>query len=455
MSFSHPHGGYGKKRPLKDLFQFEWFRFRSASDLGSELSERTVLLGNVDAKRIPIRLAPQILVLSLVISIVSYFLLVRYDNTKMFPLVISAGAFAVPFSFLVFFWEVNVLRNINFVTLVYVLVVSGVLGIGFSLFLFTNTELLSSLGDPAAGPIEESGKLAAVVLIGGRNRKFPWISNGVLLGAASGIGFAGFESAGYAFETLIQGGSAQMLENILQRGVLSPFGHVVWTAATAGALWRVMNGRPFELEYLLESSFLRVFACSVLLHMAWNFGMCTSTWGVAVIGFIGWRVVLSLVQEGCAQIESAQLSGGVHSGAAQELNRGIGSRGPLIPDEQGRRAGVQDQIRTRRRWTLTWRSAESGKGRVDFDSDQLLGSGGELLIGRAGGQGGIQIEDSSLSRRHAVIRMDRGELYIADCGSSNGTLLNGRSVAAGSLGARLSSQDRFTLGEVEFNFSEE
>jgi pSer/pThr/pTyr-binding forkhead associated (FHA) protein len=55
------------------------------------------------------------------------------------------------------------------------------------------------------------------------------------------------------------------------------------------------------------------------------------------------------------------------------------------------------------------------------------------------------IEDSSLSRRHALIENIEGRFNLSDCGSSNGTLINGAAVAALT---ELSDWDVLTFGGV-------
>ena len=48
------------------------------------------------------------------------------------------------------------------------------------------------------GVLEETGKALALLVVVGSLR-YRWQLNGLLFGAAVGAGFAGFESAGYAF----------------------------------------------------------------------------------------------------------------------------------------------------------------------------------------------------------------------------------------------------------------
>jgi pSer/pThr/pTyr-binding forkhead associated (FHA) protein len=57
----------------------------------------------------------------------------------------------------------------------------------------------------------------------------------------------------------------------------------------------------------------------------------------------------------------------------------------------------------------------------------------------------LVLDDSSLSRRHALIENYEGRFYLSDCGSSNGTLINGRQVTSPS---ELSDWDVLTFGGV-------
>jgi len=54
-----------------------------------------------------------------------------------------------------------------------------------------------------------------------------------------------------------------------------------------------------------------------------------------------------------------------------------------------------------------------------------------------------------VSRRHAELRREDGQVLISDLGSTNGTLVNGQPVTA----ARLADGDRITLGRTTLVFS--
>src|SRR5437667_6169374 len=57
----------------------------------------------------------------------------------------------------------------------------------------------------------------------------------------------------------------------------------------------------------------------------------------------------------------------------------------------------------------------------------------------------LVIEDTSLSRRHALIENFEGRFNLSDCGSSNGTFVNGKSITGLT---ELSDWDVLTFGGV-------
>jgi pSer/pThr/pTyr-binding forkhead associated (FHA) protein len=73
----------------------------------------------------------------------------------------------------------------------------------------------------------------------------------------------------------------------------------------------------------------------------------------------------------------------------------------------------------------------------------------ETFIGRAD-DCDIVLDYASVSRQHARIEQDEGGNYrLADCGSTNGTFLNGRRLASAH---RLNHGDQFSIGNVTVRF---
>jgi RsiW-degrading membrane proteinase PrsW (M82 family) len=237
--------------------------------------------------------------------------LIFFANPKLLPGFMIVGAFFVPFAFGILFFEYNVLRNISLYQILKCMLVGGILSILISLFLFEFTGLgRTFLGATAAGIVEETGKLLTATLllctVSGRR----WILNGVLVGAAVGVGFAGFETAGYILEAGRGDDFEAMNGTLIMRALFAPFCHVAWTAITAGALWRDGETRLSAIELFFSIKFLRVFAFVMLLHMFWNSGMLfTSTgynlllgWLVSILG--SWYLAFLVIQEGLQQVKA-------------------------------------------------------------------------------------------------------------------------------------------------------
>lgn len=237
-----------------------------------------------------------------------------YQNPNLVPGIIFVGSFAVPISTLIFFLEMNTPRNISIFMTMTLLFIGGVASLLVALLFFDKLNFLSStLGASAAGIIEEVAKLLIVIFVMGKFTRYKWTLNGLLFGAAVGTGFAAFESAGYAFQPLLQGGGFDDIVNsIILRGLLAPFCHIIWTGNAAAALWMVKGDRKFSWSMVKDPRFLRVLASSMILHMIWNapFGIFPIPIfldvKLLVLGLIGWGITFRLVQQGLGQLNHAR-----------------------------------------------------------------------------------------------------------------------------------------------------
>lgn len=256
----------------------------------------------------------RLLFLSIAASTGFYYALGRFENPILIPGWIFVGCFGIPFSVLVFFMEVNVLRNVSFYMVLSLMFMGGLLSLIVSLFLFEYTKLDSWLGAMSAGLIEEAGKLLAVIFFTRKWKGYGWILNGLLFGAAVGTGFSAFESAGYVFLAMAKGGSFDSETTMILRAFLSPFTHTIWTAATAAALWRVKGDHSFKWAMLKDVRFLRIFGIVALLHLTWNspltipiVGDFLGYFGLRlIIGIVGWMVIFPLIQAGLKEVRFAQ-----------------------------------------------------------------------------------------------------------------------------------------------------
>lgn len=267
------------------------------------------------------------------------------------PNILVIGSFAVPLASAVLFFEMNIRKNVSLYQVIKLIFIGGVLSLVLTDFLnLLRPQLISTFGltkewqAAVAGPVEETAKLLAVVLLV-RNVKYRYTLNGLLFGAAVGVGFAMFESAGYAMRAFlndfainlgngtlqlaresrltdelfhnrvflqsIKPAMATMNRVIFMRGVLAPIAHVAYSAIAVGALWRVKGGEPFSWALLGKMRFLRLFACAVALHAFWNSPLLDVKDGwpymkIAIVAVVSWTIILSLVQEGIKQIQKEQ-----------------------------------------------------------------------------------------------------------------------------------------------------
>ena len=248
----------------------------------------------------------RLVTVSIILFYAFVFAYYAFENINLVPGLIFSGSFAVPISTLFLFYELNIRRNIPLWQVLRLVLFGGILSMFIALILFQNTETLSyAFGASAAGIIEEPAKLGALLILmrGERIKKYPYILNGLLLGAAVGCGFAAFESAGYALNTGLNSSVDQMIDNIEIRGILSPFAHIVWTAVSGAAMWRVLKGGNFKLKLLQRNEFKKPFLVIVLCHFIWNSGLNLPFFGTYIIcGGVAWVVALSLVNLGIKQI---------------------------------------------------------------------------------------------------------------------------------------------------------
>lgn len=268
-----------------------------------------------------------------------------FQNANLVPGLMFVGNFAIPFCVMVFFFELNVRRDVPFFDVMRAMMYGGLIALIFALIL---VEFSPDVLRWVAGPIEEPAKLLAVILIAG-SRRNGRILTGLLLGAGVGAGFAAFESSGYTFTelvrlitsntaaeivTTINPAQAQVIaanastidpDAVMQvRALITPFGHIVWTAITAGAYWLVLRQRIIEgrrdynstgidWSILTDIRFLRIAIIPVLLHLVWNTGWLAG-FGLLrflVLGVIAWAVALRLVQAGLQQIREEKCSRGL------------------------------------------------------------------------------------------------------------------------------------------------
>jgi RsiW-degrading membrane proteinase PrsW (M82 family) len=266
-------------------------------------------------------------------------------NTPMIPAILIMGAFAVPLSTLMLIFEMNTPRNVSLV-LVGKLFVMG----GLAALCAVSFEYMTAIAGKIPGIVEETAKFAMVLLVV-RSARYKYELNGILFGAAVGAGFAAFETSFYGLinaflPALVQGLQAggqggtvinaavqSMSVNLMVRGVLAPFGHVVWTAIAAGAFWRVKGSQPTSMAMLTDSRFLKAFLIPVAMHTLWDASILFPNLSFIVnlclwigTGLTSWYVLFGLVQQGLHQVKDEQQTQLQSTLAHVEATLGLGAK---------------------------------------------------------------------------------------------------------------------------------
>jgi RsiW-degrading membrane proteinase PrsW (M82 family) len=217
----------------------------------------------------------RVLLLGIALFVVTTIVMFATGNPNLYPTVILVGNFLVPVVFVTFLYDHQHLSTLASATIAQSFVIGGVLGVLGASVLEPLVLASSATADQGltltsallVGLVEEGCKIIAVMILARRLRHTAEI-DGLLLGAAVGMGFAALESTGYAFTAFLATRGfvgASIIETIV-RGALAPFGHGVWTAILSAVLFRQSAPRHFRVSASVIATYLLV----ALLHGLWD-----------------------------------------------------------------------------------------------------------------------------------------------------------------------------------------
>lgn len=235
---------------------------------------------------------------------------ITYGNLNFLPAMIMLGAFAIPVTVLMFFYEINLFRNIPFYKVVKYFVLGGALSLIFTILLSTlgfNMDISTYSGALMVGLVEEVAKAIVVALFLFKSKKSNYILDGLLIGAAVGAGFAAFETAGYILRFGLSSGNAAMLNIIKLRGFLAPGGHVAWAAIEGAALMYVKGFDKLDKKHLNDKRFLLICLIPILLHGIWDMPISSPYYIVQIaLTIAAWVVIIYFINLGLKQIDDAK-----------------------------------------------------------------------------------------------------------------------------------------------------
>ena len=240
---------------------------------------------------LPTRLWKLLLAGGIAVWLISALVTEVTDDNILVPTVIIVGSFLVPVTMAAFALSRRRDGYLTTEEVVFGFLAAGTLAVVTTALV--ETYLLPDANGTfiAVGWIEEIGK-GAVLLAVAHQVRHREARDGMVLGAVVGAGFAAFETAGYALQTMLDNLNGKSIESILEtevfRALLAPFGHITWTALIGGALFASSRGGRFRVSRRLVLTILGVIA----LHALWD---QSTGWAVMLTkGFVldeGWHVL--------------------------------------------------------------------------------------------------------------------------------------------------------------------
>jgi protease PrsW len=263
------------------------------------------------------------------------FALASWAATSSIPIIggvgiiglLLVGSFLVPVVYVEYLDELDLFSGVRRSFLLTIGLVTAVVAIPMALVV----EELSHAGTGAllpamlTGLIEEAAKLVLVWWFLGR-MAYRFELDGVIIGAAAGMGFGAFETLAYGVKALAQGGTSDLVATLAARMVLSPLGHGTWTAAICAVIWREW----FSGQRRLDLRVLTAYLVSSGLHAAWDLQPWRGFVGLVWLLAVGWVGVLVLgvrVREALDQEEEFERQDAQHpaqAGSGQVLASQMG-----------------------------------------------------------------------------------------------------------------------------------
>ena len=301
---------------VKDLFK-DTFKKHTDEDIDSVFvcgtEQTTPKIKDINPKKASAWVYFKMLIFFLIAYIPTYVGYIYYGNSNFLPAMIILAAFAIPVTVLVFFFEINLFRNLPFHKVLKYFIIGGgaslfVAILYYSLpFLEQKTATLNFEGAFFVSLVEEVAKIVVIAFFLFRNKKCNYILNGLLVGAAVGAGFGAFETAGYILRYGMKNGIETMLQVIKFRGLLAPGMHVAWATIEGGALMYVKGFDKLDKKHLNDKRFLLICIIPLVLHWFWDLPI-QAPFELFRVGLTvaAWVVIIYFINLGLKQIDDAK-----------------------------------------------------------------------------------------------------------------------------------------------------
>lgn len=223
----------------------------------------------------------KLLCLGVITWVVTVVALAITQDAFLIPLTVTTGSFVIPVCGAIYVFDRLYDSAFPGIRIVEGFALGGTLGILLAVFgeyLLLSSGTLRYFG---VGLIEEAAKLVALWLVARRLRSYS-MRDGIVLGVAVGFGFAAFESSGYALVALFGPHGLElhnMIGTVVERGLLAPVGHGLWTGILGGVLFMAARRGRLRVAPIVVVTFLFV----ALLHALFD---ASSDIGAFIVGLL-------------------------------------------------------------------------------------------------------------------------------------------------------------------------
>ena len=287
----------------------------------------------------------------------------------------------VPLVLMIFFWELNVPRNLTIWDILLFFLVGTLLSLAGNAMMFV---LVGNEGGSWAALREEPAKLLAGIALMHYCTKVKGKQicglTGLVIGAAVGSGFSAFETISY--------GLHYDVSTVMARVCFAVVGHTLYSCSYLAALALHTTNGQITLDSFRHPDFAVTFGCSVLCHALWNSSFIPMILKFAVTLYLLWFSALWITRKCLRQVlPGRHTPGSINSFGTERIE---------LRCIRGSIAG--------KKWS--------------FASGQIVtvGRGSGNLLNLPDGINGI-------SRKHCYLEERGGCWYVTDTHSSFGTFL--------------------------------
>ena len=355
-----------------------------------------------------------------------------YMNLPISVISYIVGSTVVPWTLLLFVWEMDMYGNLSIFDLLGLMLVGGLLSLTVAIpFISLRNQIFSLTGDPPASwaaVSEEPAKILICILFIVLSKRKLTALDGLVIGAAVATGFAFIETTQYGYDVMFQEGAvAAGLSNLQLRNIVSIFsGHLQFTAPVLGALGLAANGEKLKLRHFLN---WRVLFCMAIgmgchaLHNAsrsnlpatyWFLTMPVLTIGehdlslkLLIAAAIAWPTLFLVMRGGIRQALEASERGKTmaymeHYGKIDAPKAANVPQAPDVPDTP----------------ILCGQSGSLSGQKLRVPRNKPISLGREASCQ-------LVLASKQVSRKHCEVRLAADGLIIRDLNSANGTKVNG------------------------------